>query len=122
MSKELKALKELKKRYGKNFSLNDDERCHIIESALKDKEQIDMLLEQFGLSNIQNFIDNLKIVAREQKKLNALEIIKKKRINVGDFMIFVSHKENTLELWNSYFTSEKQLTQEEYEILKEELL
>lgn len=44
MSKELsplQALKELKKRYGKNFSCQDDERIKIIESALKSKERIE---------------------------------------------------------------------------------
>lgn len=31
----LKALKQLKERYGKNFSTNDDARCNIIKDALK---------------------------------------------------------------------------------------
>lgn len=82
MSKELEALQEIKEKFFvKDGSCTVGDfglyrRLDIIETALKNKEQVDMLLEQFGLSNIQNFIDNLKIVAREQKKLKALEIIK----------------------------------------------
>ena len=41
----LKAHKELKSRYGKYFSLQDDERAKVIENALKEKEQQDNVLK-----------------------------------------------------------------------------
>ena len=45
--KGLKAFKELKKRYGKNFSLQDDMRSHTIEKELKALE----IIAKYGLAN-----------------------------------------------------------------------
>lgn len=105
MIKELEALQDLSKLV---FVYGGVEQYKIIETALKEKEQTDMLLEQFGLSNIQNFIDNLKIVAREQKSLKALEIIKK------------LPQEEKQVLLNAVYTYTK--SEEKYNLLKEVLL
>lgn len=93
MSKGLEALEELKKDLTPmNFSrIEKLDRYKVIEKALKDKE----------------------------KELKALEIIKKKKVNVGDFV-----RCKSVEDYNEYccYGKEETLTQEEYDLLKEELL
>ena len=112
MAKELtpiKALKELKKRYGKNFSLNDDERCRVIEAALKEKEKkiirtitVNKALEQF-------LIDSCPEV---EKKLKALEILKD--------WFEVIEDENGYHLRTLFDIG--RITKEDYDLLKEVLL
>jgi len=55
-----------------------------------------------------------------EKELKALEIIKKKRVDVGVFMYF-SKCGNSVELWNELYIRSS-MTQEEYDLLKEVLL
>ena len=144
----LQALKELKKRYGKNFSLNDDERCHVIETSLKEKEQQDNVLKvlkeviKFATTlpyiepnkdngfdimsgieiNIQRVIENKERKLLRQwiletcfpKELKALEIIKKKEVNV-----FIFLHSGDLETYNDMVEDNRKLTQEEYDLLKE---
>ena len=95
MSKELtpiKAFKELKKRYGKNFSCNDDEGCRVVEKELKEK-------------------------CKNKKQIKAFEIIKKKKVQVIWFGNL-----RTLQDYNTMVMEQCQLTPEEYELLKEVLL
>ena len=83
MSKELKALAQLKQNYKDETHLFDDELLAIIEPALK-----------------------------------ALEIIKEKNVNVGDFKRCKSSED-----YNAYccYSEKEQLTEEEYDLLKEVL-
>ena len=88
--KPLKALKELKKRYGKNFSIQDDNRMKIVETALK-----------------------------------ALEIIKKKRVDVLELSVCANYETylSFFKRWNFHGEYDNFiLTQEEYDLLKEVLL
>lgn len=98
MNKELtplKAHKELKSRYGKYFSLQDDERGKVIETALKDYEKKTKLAKEYA------DVDNVA------KRLKALEIIKDKEW-FDDFM-----KEHLTREW---------FTKDELDLLKEVLL
>ena len=86
----LKALKELKKRYGKNFSLNDDERCRVIETALKRLEE----LEKAFVSLSKEDEKTKKLLSKEIEKNRALEIIKEKKWLVEDILnAFIENKE-----------------------------
>lgn len=64
---------------------------------------------QYG---VFTFIPNFELI---EKELKALEIIKNKKVNVGWFV-----KKTNLNAYNS--NCYKQLTQEEYDLLKEVLL
>ena len=129
MSKELKALEKLRTTIQRlcrechentRYSFEYSHQLDIIETALKDYEELKIQnSEQFKEKWVQ---DNLAMtfelnVAR--KKLKALEIIKEKMVDVGAVY------ELDLELYNNYATEingTPTLTQEEYDLLKEELL
>ena len=133
MSKELKALNELKKRYGKNFSMQDDERTHIIENALKRLYKFEKVFEELNLDisddvDLKNWIKLAQFhYENKNKKLKALEIIREKEIDVGEFLscILLEKKDyikDAFEEFNCHLLTHKQLTQEEYDLLKEVLL
>ena len=125
MSKELsplEALKELKKRYGKNFSLNDDERCRIIKTALERLELIDSVMGCVDYKKVADFLENCGCTTLDDfyKRIKALEIIKNKRVQVHILL-----ESNNVEEYNeSIYVCEGvkyKLTQEEYDLLKEVL-
>ena len=111
-----------------------------IEKELKDYENLQKVLDDFGIYNTMNLIDTLKNIQilekqianledlcerhydeieRDSKKLKALEIIKEK----GIILQFIKET-YTVEQYNAgvFGTLVKPLIQEEYELLKDELL
>ena len=121
MSKELKALKRIKKMYEYFVKENRDlepklmicekEDFKIIENALKENER----LKTSYLRNLLNEESKEYIY----KKLVALEIIVNKEVNVGDFV-----RCKSVEDYNDYccYNEKEQLTQEEFDLLQEVLL
>ena len=86
------------------------------------KDQLDGLLPK-GLT--PNMKWNIKTI---EKELKALEIIKKKKVNVDNFLNHIEKDTDYKEykrlcgLYKIMVFSDKELTQEEYELLKEVLL
>ena len=121
MSKELKALKELKKRYGKNFSLNDDERCCVIETALKRLEVLEKPKEIVGTTTVDKALEQFLIGScpEVKKKLKALEIIKTKLLagafENGDYSGYAMAVITS----GSEEMKKNMLTEQEYNLLKE---
>lgn len=90
-------------------------KCDIIESALKDQQKTIEVLsaEKTILSNNYN-----ELKARHRKQLKALEIIKEKRVDV-DWLICAT---DTVKDYNDKIKYQKHfLNQEEYDLLKEVL-
>lgn len=102
------------------------------ELMLVDKkglEELQKVLDDFGIYNTFNLIDTLKNIRFLEKQntvyskqVKALEIIKEKRVDVNDLLNFVS-----LEAYNEYVCAcddndKRTLTQEEYDLLNEVLL
>ena len=122
MNKELtplKAHKELKSRYGKYFSLQDDERAKVIETTLKDYEE----LKQINIDRSKQLLELVSEQTENSKKLKALEIIKNKRVDVWLILHVIDNSDNV----EDYNAINKRpiggnLTQEEYDLLKEVLL
>lgn len=118
MTKELEALKDLRedaKHHLDHHIKYLNERLDIIENALKRLETLEEEKQSFD--------------RQLEKKLKVLEIIKKKEVNV--FMLtwyftyssydkYVNDFENVD--YNMPVLSNEQLTQEEYDLLKEVLL
>ena len=98
MSKGLEAFEILKQDIGKCY---EDEML-IVETALKRLEQLEEEKQSFD--------------RQLEKKLKALEIIRKKRVNVRCLMSGWN-----LGKYNSY-KAHKSLTKKEYDLLKEVLL
>ena len=124
MSKELtplKALKELKERYGKNFSLNDDERCRIIEKSLKSQEQYVQIAEKEHEDYMTLCGEITRLKNKNKKQEKALEIIKKKRVNCF-LLIAIFNSSDNIEHYNQNYSKNWELTKEEYDLLKEVLL
>ena len=99
MSKGLETLEEIKEKYKDDNGLQ--RRLNIIEKELKRLEEIDNVM----------FLNN--------KKLKALQIIKEKRVWV-DALIEMSLKEYND--YCKYVWNTPVLTEEEWNLLKEELL
>ena len=99
MSKELEALNKIAYSYGY------DENIKIIAAALNDYEIL------------KNDFISMRDFKYEQ--LDALEIIKEKQVNVGDFI-----RCKSIEDYNDYccYNEKEQLTREEYDLLKKVLL
>ena len=56
------------------------------------------------------------------KELNALEIIRTKRVDYVGVLVYAFKKDNGCDFYNSYAPKYYQLSQEEYDLLKEVLL
>ena len=75
--KGLQALKELKKRYGKNFSMQDDARSHAIEKELKALEIIknkcvdvcDIICFAYSLCNYNRSRQGLSLLTKQEYDL-----------------------------------------------------
>ena len=63
-----------------------------------------------------DYSKELKII---EKELKALEIVKNKRVDIVGVLIYAFNQENGCEFYNSYMSKEIELTQEEYDLLKE---
>ena len=123
MSKELEALEYLKENKRKHW-LDDDkstECLDTIETALKQLEQIKnshlvAIPRQSGKSSLATEVMWYRHIAEEQEKV--LQIIKEKRVNVNQFLKHCNPK-NKWGYNKTICDKERQLTQEEYELLKE---
>lgn len=120
MSKELtplKAHKELLNRYGKHFSMQDDERARVIKRAIEENKTLKKCYEN-ELKN-SAYYNNLAL-----KYKKAVEIINNRQIDV--YMLKEAKK---LEDYNNFIlelhdfdkqeAESEMLTQEEYDFLKE---
>ena len=80
-------------------------------------KQLKNIGEEYGINELI-LIDESKVL-KMIKSLKALEIIKKKQVNVGDFI-----RCKSIEDYNDYccYNEKEQLTQEEFDLMKEVLL
>lgn len=85
----------------------------IIETALKEQEEDKKLLNEQAKSN-RYLMEQIK---QSQKKLKALEIIKEKNVSI----VWLKWCPDRAE-YNDLASKEEQLTQDEYNLLKEVLL
>lgn len=136
MSKGLDALKELKEtcetHMGRMVYILQEDRFEILEKALKEYELLKEHANKYEANNLDEMmrlIHNGWVYERkENKKERALEILRTKRVQLDTlFSILNCHKEKEnsvqLSLYNSCVgLSERKLTQEEYDFLKEVLL
>ena len=90
----------------------------VVKTALKELEDIKSGKIRFSVESGENYVavPNYQY-ERDLKKLEALEIIKEKRVNVH--LLILS---NSLEKYNYKILPYRKLTQEEYDLLKEVLL
>ena len=143
MSKELTPLEALEKIVDTYCIDNMDEEISIIETALKENQDIQSCFEYYDLSikDIRRVCVSYK---QREKHEKALEIIKEKQINVANFIKWLNSTNGTYEAylqdryqegWNIHFNDgvSKEydnslyietycLTQEEYDLLKEVLV
>lgn len=123
MNKELTPLEALRNltqiAYGSSDDIDDKIKNYfeLIKKSLKDYENLKLKHRSMQDAVLEDF-----------KKLKALEIIKKKEVNVSTFVAYKCY-EDYLNDWNILIKEvrrtmigEKKLTQEEYELLKEVLL
>lgn len=110
MSKELEALQDLSKLV---FIHGGVEQYKIIETALKNYEE----LERKHNELLYNYAELVHCgMKSEQKKLEALEIIKENEVNV-----FIFLHSGDLETYNDMVEDSRKLSKEEYDLLKEVL-
>ena len=107
-SKGLKALKDIKTTYYDFFTRYDKEQFDIIEEELKEYEGAKSHIEALHKERVENSL-----------KLKALEIIKKRLIDMQDIVLY-----KTFSSFNQRRTLRGLLPipKEEYELLKEILL
>lgn len=85
----------------------------IIEQELKELDERREMMKRFNEACVPTILDN-----ETEKKLKALEIIKEKRVDVAELVVSCD-----LKAYNYLFrlVEKWQLTQEEYDLLKEVL-
>lgn len=110
MSKELEALEKIVDTY---YIDNMDKEISIVATALKDYEMEHTLRIRLENANFEL----LREKQENEKKLKALEIIKKKEVN-----IFVLLHSGNLKIYNDIVEDNRKLTQEKYDLLKKVLL
>lgn len=131
MSKELQAFRKICKNLNSyEFSDEYKKNKELIETALNEKVNIENRLDEiFENHNIKSFTElnerlcdynELKFDDDiKQKKLKAFEIIKEKGVEVG----LIRESLYTPSFYNSHFVdTRRHLTQEDFNLLKEELL
>ena len=105
MTKELEALYRINQKFVNkewaNKPRETEKDFELIETALKRLEEIDKVM----------FLNNQKM----EKQDEILRIIKEKKVNIS-MLVFV---ENDLEVFNSLYSEDRQLTQAEFDLLKE---
>ena len=100
--------------------------CAIIEAELKELKEHEEILNDYGLT-LANFREACLLLAQwksaglcwadYEKQKRALEIIKKKRVDINHLL-----KCQELDYYNSsFYNRERELTQGEYNLLKEVL-
>ena len=120
MNNELTPLEALKTLFGMadgmcEFIDSEADQCfNIIETALKEKENIEKTF-------IDLFSENGKVITSIEikKKLKALEIIKRKKVDCWTFIIHCWMDYREFE--RGVTCSKEKLTQEEFDLLKEVL-
>lgn len=125
MSKELKALEELfdaivDEYSGCEIMIKFQKDKNIIETALKENQDIQSCFEDYGLS-IKDIRKVCVSYKQREKHEKALEIIKEKHVDCFK-LIAIFRTSNNLEHYNQNYGCDWQLTQEEYNLLKEVLL
>lgn len=123
----LKDLREDAEKHSFEQRQHLNKRLDIIETALKVLEQLQIIigaekiedLPKVALETENACYSNSHILKKAENKLKALEIIKNKKVNVGDFV-----RCKTIEDYNDYlcYGEKEKLTQEEFDLLKEVLL
>lgn len=112
-----KGLEALGKITGtQNLTMYEQNEClKIIEKELKDYYLIKNILDDFGLENPQNLIDNLKIINSFEKELKSLEILKKEPFISANWYLEGTYEEyvNAIEV--------VKITKDEWNIVKEVL-
>lgn len=117
------------------------DNVNIIETAIKDYDDIKHICNQynieFSLSNIREALFTFAQLKGEHgtnwnnynKKLKALEIIKKKMVNLDDLNDAIyednyhqNNEHNAIDIYNQNRFEYKHLTQDEIDLLKEVLL
>ena len=127
MNKELTALEALNIVKSQRENCDFDEEYDIIETALKrnvelEKININLLKENTNLRERP-----LDFYSDVEKKLKALEIIKEKRLDIGDFLSYLESGNRSYYdycydwFWEYDYVPKEQLTQEQFELLKEML-
>lgn len=116
MNKKLSPLEALKRirqetcpaTYNQDF--DKEECCDIIETALKRLEQLEEEKQSFD-----------RVI---EKKIKAFEIIKEKRVDIVPLLEYHNAEEYNKWVWTrSHYTyPPSEITQEEYDLLKEVLL
>ena len=119
-----KGLEALEKGFWKLTHKGNIKFYNVVENELKELEDLQKVLDDFGIHNTMNLIDTLKIIqflekrnAVNSKKLKALEIIKNKRVDI--YHIQATNRVGEYNFWK--LSTSKRLKKEEYELLKEEL-
>lgn len=142
MTKEFEALERIKEFYPQ-WRLSNRKDFNLIETALsqaqndkRELEELQEVLDDFGVFNTFNLIDTLKNIRFlemqhiiDAKKLKALEIIKEKMVSLDDLNDAIyeddyhqNNEHNAIDIYNQNRFEYKQLTQEEFDLLKEVLL
>lgn len=127
MSKGLEALKQYRSQQT-GVNVYADELLDIVEKELKEKEQYEEILNDYGLT-LANFREACLLLAQWKsahlswaeydKELQALDIIRKKPFNNVWFFYYKDYEdyyENA-----EYADEKKKLTEKEYNLLKEEV-
>lgn len=108
------------------MSFGDTKQYAAIENELKEYEYWSNLVKCYGdvkTEDLQRFIHNGWVYDQSgYKKDKALEIIKNKDVNVFLFKECCVNKWKMPYSYNQSFNKRKQLTEEEYDILREVLL
>ena len=113
MSKELEALDRLFNSNLNNYEYRKE--YDLIETALKVYEKIKLEYSEIKIYHYDLLKENERLHNQKAKKLKAFEIIKDKRVN-ADWLL---ETENVEEYNESLYND---LTQEEFDLLKEVLL
>lgn len=127
MSKGLEAIRQYKQftcqycQYHYGNQCNNEDECFsmIIEKELERLEKIDELFEEIGIDE-NDLPIWFEMQKQDGKKLEALDIIKNKQVNVSAFLVL-----DNLQEYNDYCDVVggcKKITQDEYNLLKEVLL
>lgn len=92
----------------------------IIEKALKDYEKIKFEHSELKTYHYDLLKENEMLHNQNVKKLKALKIIKEKKVDIH--ILTTAIKLNDIYQYNARFENCAQLTQEEFDLLKEALL
>ena len=133
----LEALKEVREYLYGDVYAGVEKRLDLIENALKILEQLQIIigaekiedLPKLALKTENAYYSSCYNLKEAEKKLKALEIIKEKKVDVNTLIFYLEKHNETgnidyaFDSYNEYAkdSDKPQLTQEEYELLKEEL-